>query len=226
MSVTENPPTAGFSCSFPKISVNQITLSPKKRQPPSPETARTAGGSDRPGAIKAPGFSPAILSTAGFTLTSGEKRVPTAVNGFRTRARQGPKAVVCGHGCHPAPIRPTQRLTRANRGGIVGGINDREKMAFSLSTAYQNPAGRRESVAVQRPVSISALRPSGRKSGCGRQPAKCVWLPVASQTLCLPHLRVGKLPSPTCCQQRPGDATPRRGDTSCCACFFPSPVVH
>ena len=73
MSVTENPPTAGFSCSFPKISVNQITLSPKKRQPPSPETARTAGGSDRPGAIKAPGFSPAILSTGGFTLGFGVK---------------------------------------------------------------------------------------------------------------------------------------------------------
>ena len=48
-----------------------------------------------------------------------------------------------GNGCHPGPIRPTQRLTRPNRGGVVGGINDREKMAFSLSPAYQNPAGRR-----------------------------------------------------------------------------------
>ena len=72
MSVTENPPTAGFSCSFPKISVNQITLSPKKRQPPSPETARTAGGSDRPGAIKAPGFSPAFSFVPRFTSRNME----------------------------------------------------------------------------------------------------------------------------------------------------------
>src|SRR5699024_6795834 len=35
---------------------------PEKRQPPSPETARTAGGSDRPGAIKAPRLSPAFPS--------------------------------------------------------------------------------------------------------------------------------------------------------------------
>ena len=72
-----------------------------------------------------------------------------------------------------------------------------------------------------------ALRPSGRPKWV-REPARNKRLAalVASQTLCLPHLRVGKLPSPTCCQRRPGDATLRRGDTSCCACFFPSPVVH
>ena len=35
--------------------------------------------------------------------------------------------------------------------------------------------------------------PSATESGCGLLPAKCVWLPLAaSQTLCLPHPRVGK----------------------------------
>ena len=76
MSVTENPPTAGFSCSFPKISVNQITLSPKKRQPPSPETARTAGGSDRPGAIKAPGLYPAFSFVPRFCAKRAGSLVP------------------------------------------------------------------------------------------------------------------------------------------------------
>ena len=99
MSVTENPPTAGFSCSFPKISVNQITLSPKKRQPPSPETARTAGGSDRPGAIKAPGFSPAFS----FGLRKFPKRDPD---------RRGCMA------CCPLPKEGTQRLIGPNMGGF------------------------------------------------------------------------------------------------------------
>ena len=161
MSVTENPPTAGFSCSFPKISVNQITLSPKKRQPPSPETTRTAGGSDRPGAIKAPGFSPAILPTGGFTLGFGVK----ACSGGSPRLPphgldKGHKRVFVGTGMPPRPIRPTQRLTRPNRGDFL----------FSLS-----------------------FGPRAVQSGCGRQPAKSVWLPVASQTLCLPCQKAGNL---------------------------------
>ena len=51
-------------------------------------------------------------------------------------------------------------------------------------------------MAGQCPGSLSALRPSGCKSGCGRQPAKSVWLLTASQTLCLPHPRVGKISFP------------------------------
>ena len=79
-------------------------------------------------------FQPAILSTGGFTLDSGGKRVPTVVTGFRTRARQGPKAVVCGHGCHPAPIRPTQRLTRPNKGSFLSPRRWR-----SLCQQHRNP---------------------------------------------------------------------------------------
>ena len=51
-------------------------------------------------------------------------------------------------------------------------------------------------MAGQHPVSISALRPLAVQSGCGLLPAKSVWLPVASQTLCLPHPRVGKISFP------------------------------
>ena len=35
--------------------------------------------------------------------------------------------------------------------------------------------------------------PRAVQSGCGRQPAKSVWLPVASQTLCLPCRKAGNL---------------------------------
>ena len=112
MSVTENPPTAGFSCSFPKISVNQITLSPKKRQPPSPETARTAGGSDRPGAIKAPGFSPAFsFGLRKFPKRDPDRRGCMAAALCRKRAHSG-------HGCCPLPKEGTQRLIGPNMGGF------------------------------------------------------------------------------------------------------------
>lgn len=47
-----------------------------------------------------------------------------------------------GNGCHLGPICPTQRLTGPNGGRIVGGSMT-EKNGFSLSTAYQNPAGRK-----------------------------------------------------------------------------------
>ena len=47
-----------FAC-FSENSVNRRFGDPEKRQPPSLETARTAGGSDRPGATKAPRLSPA-----------------------------------------------------------------------------------------------------------------------------------------------------------------------
>ena len=120
-------------------------------------------------------FQPAILSTGGFTLDSGGKRVPTVVTGFRTRARQGPKAVVCGHGCHPVPIRPTQWLTRPN-GAVLS-----------------PPAGRRSSLCQQHrdpgiewtcisSLCLSAPRPPKVGPGC-RPELRAAY----SQTLCLPH---------------------------------------
>ena len=62
-SVIENPATAGFSAVFQKTSANRSFGFLEKRQLSFPSTARTAGGSDRPGAAKAPGLSPAFPST-------------------------------------------------------------------------------------------------------------------------------------------------------------------
>ena len=100
---------------------------------------------------------------------------------FRTRARQGLQTCFGGHGCLPAPTHPTQRLTGLNGGGIVGGsITEENGFMTSLSTLSQF---RRQ--AKPRFFSLP-FGPRAAKSGCGRQPAKCVRLPAASQTLCLP----------------------------------------
>ena len=71
------------------------------------------------------------------------------------------------------------------------------------------PANQREAFLLARVIvlregassGIMVLRlsfgPMGRASGCGLLPAKCVWRPLAaSQMLCLPHPRVGKIRSP------------------------------
>ena len=125
----------------------------------NPATARTAGSCERTGATKAPVLSPAILPIGGFTFGFGVK----ACSGGSPRLPphgldKGHKRVFVGTGMPPRPIRPTQRLTRPNRGDFL----------FSLS-----------------------FGPRAVQSGCGRQPAKSVWLPVASQTLCLPRPRGG-----------------------------------
>ena len=48
----------------------------EKASAPSPETARTAGGSDRPGAIKAPGLSPAFSFAPRFRSKRAGSLVP------------------------------------------------------------------------------------------------------------------------------------------------------
>lgn len=65
-------------------------------------------------------------------------------------------------------------------------------MASSLSAAYQNPAGCRVYSRAAPGFFSLPFGPRAVQSGCGCQPAKSVWLPTASQTLCLPHPRVGK----------------------------------
>ena len=62
-SVIENSATAVFLGAFLETSVNRRFGVLEKRQPSFPSTARTAGGSDRPGAAKAPGLSPAFPSS-------------------------------------------------------------------------------------------------------------------------------------------------------------------
>ena len=122
------------------------------------------------------------VDVLGERISALPQRLPTAPKGRRQE-----------RGCHPAPLRPTQRLTGPNRGWICWRFHDREKMPSSLSTAYQNPASRR--VYGRAPPGFFSLPfgPRAAKSGCGRQPAKSVWLPVASQTLCLLHPWVGEI---------------------------------
>ena len=100
----------------------------------------------------------------------GWKRAPAAVADFRTRARQGLQTCFGGHGCLPAPTRPTQRLTRPNGGGIVGGSMAEEKMASSLLTVYQNPAGRRVYSRAAPGFFSLSFGPRAAKSGSGPPP--------------------------------------------------------
>lgn len=93
------------------------------------------------------------------------------------------------------PARPLSSDTAAHtakQGRNCWGLNDREKWLL-LCQQHIKIQQAAESMAGQHPVSISALRPLGRK--------KWVWAParkkrlaalVASQTLCLPHPLVGK----------------------------------
>ena len=88
------------------------------------------------------------------------------------------------YGCHPAPIRPTQRPT-GQTGLESWGDSMTEKNNSSL---LQHRKARQvaESMTGQRPVSFSALRPLAAK-----------WVrpelrPAYSRTRCLPHPWVGK----------------------------------
>ena len=78
----------------------------------------------------------------------------------------------------------------------------------SVMISLWPPANQREAFLLARVIvlregassGIMVLRlsfgPMGRASGCGLLPAKCVWRPLAaSQMLCLPHPRVGKIRS-------------------------------
>ena len=183
----------------------------------NPATARTAGSCERTGATKAPVLSPAILPIGGFTFGFGVK----ACSGGSPRLPphgldKSHKRVFVGTAAPPPLTR--RKGSQGQQGAVFSTL--RETAVLFVNGVVILPLE-------ERAFLLSIFRPSGRPKWV-RAPARKKRLAalVASQTLCLPHLRVGKLPSPTCCQQRPGDATLRCGDTSCCACFFPSPVVH
>ena len=91
-----------------------------------------------------------------------------------------------GHGCLPVPFRPTQRLTAPNGGGIVRGSMTEKKWLLLCQRRIKIQQAAESPWPGSARFLLSDLRPSGRKSGCGRQPAKSVWLPAVSQTLCLP----------------------------------------
>ena len=111
--------------------------------------------------------------------------------GVSTKAAHSGEGEAAGARMPARPLSPDTAAHRAKQGRNCWRFHDREKVA-SLLTAYQNPASRR--VYGRAPPGFFSLPfgPRAAKSGCGRQPAKSVWLPVASQTLCLPHPWVGK----------------------------------
>ena len=127
------------------------------------------------------------------------KRVLAALSDFRHTASTRAVKELLWAWMPPRPHLSDTAAHKGKQGWNCWGLNDREKMAFSLSTAYQNPAGRRESVAVQRPVSLFALRPSGRKKwarasarNCGRRIAgrdacPAVRQEISARRLCRQH---------------------------------------
>ena len=169
----------------------------------NPATARTAGSCERIGATKAPVLSPAFFRppvhfqkhgnppTEVGPIVVGKPHVilPFDEKGqcrrevsrlFATLARQGPKAVVCGHGCHPAPIRPTQRPTGANEGGIVGGSMTEKKGFFVDGVVIR--------VFSKSAFPLPIFRPLATKVG----PGFCPELqPPYSWTRCLPTKKPG-----------------------------------
>lgn len=143
----------------------------------NPATARTAGSCERTGAAKAPVLSPAIFLTGRFTLDSGGSVFQQSSLPSVTRCRQELKICSGGHiDAAPAPFAP-----HSGSQGQTGGFSTPFcETAVLFVNGIVIPAWSK------RAFLLSALWPSGRKSGCGRQPAKSVWWPMASQTLCLP----------------------------------------
>ena len=139
----------------------------------NPATARTAGSCERIGATKAPVLSPAILSIGGFTLDSGGKRVPTVVTDFCHTVPARVAKFLWWARCRPAPIRPTQRLTRPN--GAV--LSPPSRRRSSLCQQHRDPGIEWTCISSLCP---SASRPS--KVGPGFRPEL---RPVYSQTRCL-----------------------------------------
>ena len=131
-----------------------------------------------------------------------------------------------GNGCHLGPICPTQRLTGPNGGRIVGGSMT-EKNGFSLSTAYQNPAGRKVYGWAVPGFFLcpSAIGPS--KVGAGASPQKafgCQW--QAKRSAC-PTQGWVKLAPPDRASTGGSGFSALRGDAKFggLSCFFFRPSV-
>ena len=125
------------------------------------------------------------VDVLGERISALPQRLPTAAKERRQ-----------GHGCLPVPFLPTQRLTAPNGGGIVRGSMTEKKWLLLCQRRIKIQQAAESPWPGSARFLLSDLRPSGRKSGCGRQPAKSVWLPAVSQTLCLPHPWVGKTAFP------------------------------
>ena len=136
-----------------------------------------------------PALYPAILSTGRFTLNPGGNAFQQSSPTSATQRRQGQQTCFGWHGCRPAPIRPTQWLTRANGdcffcilgngvlfvNGII--IPAWSKRAFLLSALRPSgrpkwvraPARKKRLAANGKPNALLAL-PKGRWAFSPRQP--------------------------------------------------------
>ena len=112
------------------------------------------------------------------------QRPPTAAKESRRGTRMPPR-----------PHSPHTVAHTAKRGRNCWGLNDRWKNSFFFVNGISK-SSRPQSLWLGSAWFLSLpFSPRAAKSGCGRQPAKSAWLPAASQTLCLPHPRVGKIVS-------------------------------
>lgn len=111
-----------FACFFGN-SVNRSLGVPEKRQPLSPETAHTAGGSDCMGAIKAPGLSPA-LSFVPWKRAKGLRAI------FHKSTNSGPKLALDFRGAGMLPLSQSGYTAAytAKQGRTRKGGNGRKKI--------------------------------------------------------------------------------------------------
>ena len=127
----------------------------------NPATARTAGSCERTGTAKAPVLSPAIFLTGRFTLDSGGSVFQQSSLPSVTRCRQELKTCSGGHmDAAPAPFAP-----HSGSQGQTGGFSTPYcETAVLFVNGIVIPAWSK------RAFLLSALWPSGRKSGPGLPP--------------------------------------------------------
>ena len=128
-----------------------------------------------------PALYPAILSTGRFTLNPGGNAFQQSSPTSATQRRQGQQTCFGWHGCHPAPIRPTQWLTRANGGGFLLSVfrpTDRLKWVRASARSCARRIARRDACPAL-PTGLVALLSAGippRHSDGIPQRAEQQWL--------------------------------------------------
>lgn len=169
----------------------------------NPATARTAGSCERIGATKAPVLSPAFFvprftsrnmgilqrkwgQSLWANLMSSCHLMRKANAGVRYLVfsprwpDKGRRQLFVGNGCRPGLVRPTQRPTGANEGGIVGGSMTEKKGFFVDGVVIR--------VFSKSAFPLPIFRPLATKVG----PGFCPELqPPYSWTRCLPTKKPG-----------------------------------
>lgn len=169
----------------------------------NPATARTAGSCERIGATKAPVLSPAFFRPPVHFQKHGNPPTevgpivvgkPHVILPFDEKGQcrrevsrlsprwpdKGRRQLFVGNGCRPGLVRPTQRPTGANEGGIVGGSMTEKKGFFVDGVVIR--------VFSKSAFPLPIFRPLATKVG----PGFCPELqPPYSWTRCLPTRKPG-----------------------------------